>query len=377
MHESQQDVRQAAPQWRGTFLAGRLSVGLLSMHRLLGSKLIGLSAGGLLALAGCAPPPVQQVRLQHFGTEIEIKLGLASEAEAREIFQRLDGKLADWHRRWHAWQPSELTAINQKLASGEAVALRPDLAGLLRRSQQYASESDGLFNPAIGQRLAAWGFQQADPTATTPAPAPIDPATLPRMSALVIDADQQLHSEDRTVQLDLGGIAKGYAMNALLADLRASHVDSAMISLGGDIGVLGDFRGRPWKIGILAGAVDDTPPLAALQLRDGELAFSSGTYARRHDTGDGGSAHHILDPRTGNPALGNRAATVLGADGERLQVASKVLLIAGADWRSYADKLQTPLALVVTAEGVIEVTEALAVRLEASAEERAKWRVVK
>lgn len=330
-----------------------------------------------LILVGCEPPPVQQVRLQHFGTEIEIKLGNASETEAREIFQRLDSQLADWHRRWHAWQPSELTRINQQLAAGEAVTLPADLAGLLRRSQQFSAASDGLFNPAIGRRLADWGFQQADPTATTPAPAAIDPATLPRMSALVIDANSQLRSSDPGVQLDLGGIAKGYAMNALLADLRASHIDSAMINLGGDIGVLGDFRGRPWKIGILAGAVDDTPPLAALQLRDGELAFSSGIYARQHATGDGGNAHHILDPRTGNPAQGNRAATVIGADGERLQVASKVLLIAGADWRTYADKLQTPLALVVTAEGVIEVTEALAVRLEASAAERAKWRVVK
>ncbi|HEX4911517.1 MAG TPA: FAD:protein FMN transferase [Permianibacter sp.] len=326
----------------------------------------------LLALVGCEPAPVQQTRLQHFGTEIEIKLPDTSEARARETFQRLDASLADWHRRWHAWQPSELTALNAALARGETARVAADLAGLLQRSQRYSHLSDGLFNPGLGQRLADWGFQSADPTAPRPAPAAIDPNRLPSMQALAI-VDNQISSRDPALQLDLGGIGKGYALNALLTDLRGHRVPSAFINLGGDIGVLGDFHGRPWKIGILAGPEQ---VIAAMELRHGEMAFSSGDYARRHSTDDGGSAHHILDPRTGNPARGNRAATVIGHDGEQLQVASKVLLIAGNDWRRYADTLATPLALVVNEQGVIEVTEALALRLEAEPSERAKWRLV-
>jgi len=107
----------------------------------------------LLALVGCEPAPVQQTRLQHFGTEIEIKLPDTSEARAREIFQRLDASLADWHRRWHAWQPSELTALNTALGKGETVRVAADLAGLLQRSQHYSERSDGLFNLAYG---VAW-----------------------------------------------------------------------------------------------------------------------------------------------------------------------------------------------------------------------------
>lgn len=326
----------------------------------------------LLALAGCEPAPVQQTRLQHFGTEIEIKLPDTSEARAREIFQRLDASLANWHRRWHAWQPSELTALNAALARGETVPIAADLAGLLQRSQHYSAQSDGLFNPGLGRRLADWGFQAADPTALQPAPAAIDPNRLPSMQALTI-ADNRASSSQPDLQLDLGGIGKGYALNALLADLRGHRIPSAFINLGGDIGVLGDFHGRPWKIGIIAGPEQ---VIAAIELRHGEMAFSSGDYARRHSTDDGGTAHHILDPRTGNPARGNRAATVIGHDGEQLQVASKVLLIAGSDWRRYADTLATPLALVVNEQGVIEVTEALALRLEAEPSERAKWRLV-
>lgn len=327
-----------------------------------------------LVLPGCEPPPVQQTRLQHFGTEIEIKLPDASEAQARETFARMDAKLGDWHRRWHAWQPSELTALNSALSNGETVAISADLAGLLRRSQRFSAETDGLFNPGLGHRLADWGFQRADPTAAAPRPLAVDPQRLPKMSAMTLGADNRISSSDISLQFDLGGIAKGYALNALLEDLQVSHVGGAFINLGGDIGVLGDFRGRPWKIGVLAGPQQ---VIGAIELSDGEQAFSSGIYARQHPTGDGSNAHHILDPRTGNPATDNRAATVIGRDGERLQVASKVLLIAGTDWRHQAEALATPLALVVTAEGVIEVTEALAVRLEADSAERAKWRVVK
>lgn len=338
--------------------------------RLLGTLLAALS------LTSCDEAPIQQTRLQHFGTEIEVKLVGASEQQAREIFQRLDARLGDWHRRWHAWQPSDLTRLNSALQQGQTVPISADLAGLLRRSQRFSADSEQLFNPGLGQRLAAWGFQRADPTAALPTPAAVEASSLPTMAALVIAESGNratVRSEHPDLQLDLGGIAKGYALNQLLIDLARVELAGAYVNLGGDIGVLGSFRGRPWRVGVLAGP---DRVAAAISLQSGEQAFSSGTYFRQHDTDTGEPAHHILDPRTGNPADGNLAVTVIGADGERLQVASKVLLIAGRDWRRHAEALQTPLALVVAADGVIEVTAELAQRLEADAAERAKWRVV-
>lgn len=336
-------------------------------------------ASGILAMLAWSlwqqreRPRDHEARLQHFGTEIRIVLAGTSQAAAEANFRRLDRALADWHRRWHAWQPSELTELNAALGRQQTVSVAADLAGLLRRSQHYAELTDGLFNPALGRRLADWGFQQADPTATTPAPTAIDPARLPRMSDLVWVDTHQLRSRHPDLQLDLGGIAKGYALDSLLADLHRQGVSSALIDLGGDIGVLGRHGEAPWRIGVLAG---NQQSLASVTLADGEQAFSSGTYQRWHPTGDGGKAHHILDPRTGAPADGNQAVTVLGRSGELLQVASKVLLIAGADWRHYAERLDIPLAIVVRADGSVELTAVMAARLEAEASERAKWRIV-
>ncbi len=335
---------------------------------------VAVIAALLLALwrAGQAPAD-HETRLQHFGTSIRIVLSDISPADASRHTDRLDARLADWHRRWHAWQPSELTALNEALGQGQGVAVAADLAGLLRRSQTYAEQTEGLFNPALGRRLADWGFQQADPTAARAAPAALDPERLPRMSDLVWADDGRLHSRHQEMQLDLGGIAKGYALDALLADLRQHGVSNALVDLGGDIGVLGQHRSRPWQVGVLA---DTDRVIASVTLADGELAFSSGTYQPRHPTGDGGSAHHVLDPRTGAPATGNQAVTVLGRDGELLQVASKVLLIAGSDWPRYAKRLGIPLALVVRPDGSVELTAALAARLTAGASERQHWRVL-
>ena len=331
---------------------------------------------GVLALVTCTPesPPPQATTLYHFGTVIEIKLADASEARAQELFRRADAQLGQWHRRWHFWEPSELTALNAALATGEPVPVAVDLAGLIQRSSELANDSEHLFNPALGKRIAAWGFARHDPNAPAPAPAAVDPGRLPKMADLSWDEQGRLISAHPDLQLDLGGIAKGYALNALLTDLRSQGIQRAMVNIGGDIGVLGALPDRHWRIAVLGG--DGKQAVAALDLYDGEQVFSSGTYARRHQTDNGQSAHHIIDPRTGNPAEGNLATTVLGTDGERLQAASKALLIAGSDWRSVARRMQIDLALVIRGDGVIEVTSALAARLEPMEPDGDNWQII-
>ena len=335
---------------------------------------LGAGAVGLF-LQACAPeqPPIQEATFFHFGTQIDVKIAGESEATTTEIFTRTDALLGQWHRRWHAWEPSELTALNEQLEKGETATVSPDLAGLIRRSTTFYVESERLFNPVIGKRLKAWGFQRHDPTAPLPAPEAME-RPVPAMTDLQWLDNNQLKSANPEASLDLGGIAKGYALNALITDFRRHRIERAMINLGGDIGVLGALSDRPWRIGVLGG--DGQEPIAALVLYDGEMAFSSGTYARKHDAGDGKSAHHIIDPRTGNPAEGNLATTVIGTDGERLQAASKVLLIAGEDWRRMSRRMNIDQALVVRSDGVIEITSALAARLEPMSAESDNWLII-
>lgn len=334
----------------------------------------------LAALAACQPTRHwQQRHLFYFGTEIDVQI-YAGSAKGEQVFNQLDSAFKGWHQRWHAWQPSELTALNDGLQAGTAMPVAPDLAGLIKRSQQLSLQSEGLFDPALGQRIKAWGFARDDMTSAAPAAPALDPARLPAMTDLFWQADllsrspsNLLSSRHPDLRLDLGGIAKGYALNAVRKQLQQAGIEHALVNLGGDVLGLGQRGGRPWRIAVQAPAGGEA--LAAFELHTGELAFTSGVYARKHalsvasanaepaTTGNAASAHHIIDPRTGAPAEGNLAVTVLGRDGELLQAASKALLIAGADWPRLASRMGIAEAIVVRADQEVQISPLAAKRL--------------
>lgn len=288
------------------------------------------------------------VRYFYFGTVIEIRV--YSNVDPAPALNEVEDRLRQWHQRFHAWQPSELTALNAALQRGDTVIPADDLADIIKRSQQLAKLSRQLFNPALGKRIALWGFARDNMNAAASAPTDVDPLTLPSMDDLIWQG-KTLRSRHPDLQLDLGGIAKGYALEHLMALLKTRGFNDAMVNIGGDIGVLGQTPQRPWQIAI-RDPDDDTKPLAILTLNDGEMVFTSGTYARQHDS-DKGKAHHIIDPRTGAPSTGNRAVTVVGRDGLLLQAMCKALLIAGDEWPHYAKPAQLTNVFVVLGDGKI------------------------
>lgn len=326
------------------------------------ASLIFLLAAGLLALHSYRnKAQFEGTRSYHFGTWVDTTI-MASPSEALLAQQEIDQRMNQWHQRWHAWQTSELTALNDALQEGKIVQPEPDVAVMIRRSQKLSEEMDGLFNPALGQRIADWGFARTDMNTPAPAPAPVDPKTLPTMADLQWTS-AGLRSLNPHLRLDLGGIAKGYALDALLAGLKKRGISNALVNIGGDVGALGQHRNRPWLIGIEN--PDGDTALARLELFDGERVFTSGTYARHHAT-ESGQAHHIIDPRTGAPAEGNIAVTVLGSDSMRLQAAGKALLITGSNWPALAARLHLEEVLVINAAHGVEISAKMAKRLERS-----------
>jgi thiamine biosynthesis lipoprotein len=171
------------------------------------------------------------------------------------------------------------------------------------------------------------------------------------------------------VQLDFGGYAKGLALDVARRDLQAQGILNALVNIGGNIIALGQRGNRPWRVGIQhprkPGAI------AELDLHDGEAIGTSGDYQRYFVLEDepGGRRYcHIVDPRTGYPAQGVQAVTVVvpkgPAAGIRSDVASKPIFIAGlAGWRQAAEKMGINDALLIDAGGKITVTKALAKRL--------------
>jgi thiamine biosynthesis lipoprotein len=326
-----------------------------------------LAFGLALLLAGCNREHLHQQESYVFGTRVEVITWGASEQDARAATAAVLQEFDRLHRAYHAWEPSELTALNAAIAAGTAqIPVSPELAAMLTDAQAIASTGDELFNPALGQLIALWGFHTDTFTPARPAADALAAAIAarPRMADLTISGTT-VSSRNRAVQLDLGGYAKGYALDRAATLLREKGIHNALINIGGNIMALGSKGEHPWRVGIQHPR--EPRPLASLPLRDGEAIGTSGDYQRFFEL-DGERYCHLLDPRSGQPARGTQAVTVLitprAHAGTLSDATSKPAYLAGEHWREYTRRFGINHGLRVDAQGRIEVTRALRDRLQ-------------
>lgn len=340
-----------------------------------GGRLRSIAAHGLAALlvillAACGRPAQVQQEAYVFGTRVELIVAGEPEDKARRAMADVLAEFDRLHRTYHAWQPSALTDLNAAIGRGEAATVSPELAAMLTDAQRISAAGDGLFDPGIGKLISIWGFQADEFAARLP-----DAAALaawsnsrPGIADLTIAGDK-VTSRNRDVAIDLGGYAKGYALDRAAAILRGQGIGNALVNIGGNVLALGSKNGEPWRVGIQHPRRPG--PLAAVTLADGEAIGTSGDYQRYFEVG-GKRYCHLLDPRSGRPAEGTQAVTVLippAPDaGSRSDALSKPLFIAGGDWPRLARKLGVAAALRIDSSGRIEATAALARRLEFAGE---------
>lgn len=327
-----------------------------------------------LLLSGCGSG--EEVFRQEsfvFGTRVEISIAgterTKAEAAAQAVLQRFDAL----HRKLHAWQPSELSQLNTAFAGGKKQAVDAKLADILLDAQAISMQSEGLFNPAIGTLISLWGFHADLPQTQVPAPSTI--AALVKAAPSMRDvhiANGLVWSDNPAVQIDLGGYAKGYALDEAAALLKQHGIKNALINIGGNVLALGkntsgQSGGRAWKVGIQhprkAGV------LATLELQNSEAIGTSGDYQRYFETG-GKRYCHLIDPRSGYPASTMQSVTILTTGeyaGVRSDTLTKPLFIAGENaLRPLLSKLNATQVLAITADGRVLVTPALQQRLQLS-----------
>jgi thiamine biosynthesis lipoprotein len=298
-----------------------------------------------------------------FGGLTEVELRGVSEPAAAAAFGAIGETLQRDQRAWHPWEMSDLLRLNAALAQGQPYQTSPELAGLLRAAQRAYASSDGLFNAAIGSLVDLWGFHTSDYPITAPPPDGNISATLatqPRMSELQIADDGTVVSTNRTIQLDLNGLAEGYAAEQIAALLHERGIANALINVGGDVLALGRAGERPWRVAISSPQHD---ALADVELQGHEALFSSGNYNKFREV-EGQRWGHVLDPRTGRPAHGTSAVSVIHGDAVAADVASTALMIAGpTDLVRIARGLGVACVALVADDGAIWITPAMQRRL--------------
>lgn len=319
----------------------------------------------LLLLTACGPggPDTDRLTFQAFGTLVDLTLYPAGAHDLALIESELSADLDTMHRSWHAWEPGSLELTNQLLALGGQFSAPPSILPLIERAQELERLTDGLFNPALGRLVAAWGFHQDEPAGPPPSAGTLEAmlADPPRMADIEHDG-VLLRGRHPELQLDFGGLAKGLAVARSLDLLAELGVEYAIVNAGGDLMTLGQPPDRPWRIGLRdprgAGV------LASIRLGAGEALFSSGDYERGYEW-EGERIHHVIDPRSGRPSRGIVSATVLHGDPALADAAATTLMVAGPEqWPTYAQRLGVDHALVVLEDGSVELTPAMEARVE-------------
>ena len=329
-----------------------------------------------LLLNSCGNASVQTAEFFVFGTIVEVSIAGAEPDVVEQAFAELQTQFQSQHRDWHAWEPGKLTTINDALARGIPAAADEDLAELVRLSQETETLSGGRFNPAIGRLVGLWGFHTSDFPILGPAP---DAGAIAALVALnpsthdinVSDANgvASLSSPNPAVQLDFGGIAKGYAVDLACDSLKARGIGNAIVNAGGDLRAYGSKGSQPWRVAIrnpYSQDADGLPGtvLATIDIHEDESVFTSGNYQRFRKTGDGQRFAHILDPRTGWPAHGIAAATVIGQVGWKADAAATAFVVAGLeDWAEVARGFGMDQVLLADANGGLHATPAMLERL--------------
>lgn len=252
---------------------------------------------------------------------------------------------------------SEIWAVNNS-AGIEPVAVSEDVYYVIERSVACGVESDGLFDVTIGPLSRLWDVTSDDPS--VPQQEDIEEAL-----ALVDYRDILLNADDNTVLLarpgqvlDLGGIAKGYALDLCRRVLDERGATQGLISIGGNVLVYKDKNGEPFVVGIRYPVAETDGYFCALEMADSVISTTGG-YERYFEQ-DGVTYQHVLDPRTGWPVQGDiLSVSVILPDGLTADYMSTRMFVGGLDYTLALMRDEGVPAIVVAANNTVYVSASL------------------
>ena len=201
---------------------------------------------------------------------------------------------------------SELARVNREAAE-RPIKISTELFGVVADSLRYSQLTDGAFDITF----ASVGYLYDYRKAIRPNQTQLDKAisNVNFRHVMLEEESSSISFAQPGVRIDLGGIAKGFAVDLAIERARAMGVKHILVSAGGDSRILGDHQGRPWVIGVRH-PMDKKQVIAKIPLTN-EALSTSGDYERYFDE-DGVRYHHIIDPKDGDSARLVHSVTILG-----------------------------------------------------------------
>jgi len=286
------------------------------------------------------------------GTRIAVELWSEDRAQADELIARVMAEMRRIDVLMSTYKPdSQVSRVNAEAAE-HPVKVDADLFELLWTSLEYSRLTEGAFDITYASVGHLYDFRRH----VKPTPEEIARA-LPAVNYRHVILDRATHTVRFArpgVRIDLGGIAKGWAVDQCSELLQRAGVTRAMVTAGGDTRIIGDRFGKPWMVGI-RDPNDRDKTVISIPLTD--AAFStSGDYERYFEE-NGVRYHHILEPASGKPAGGTdadrvRSVTIIGTTATRTDGLSKTIFVLGIDrGMRVLDRLGDVDAIVINGRG--------------------------
>ena len=290
------------------------------------------------------------------GTRVAVQLWSEDPALAERA---MDAVIAEMHRTdelMSTYKPgSQLSQVNEH-AYERPVQVDADIIDVVEKSLEYSRLSDGVFDVTYASVGYLFDYRKhVHPTDAQIA------AALPAVDyrQVVVDHDARtIRFLKPGMRIDLGGIAKGWAVDRGIDILRELGIEHAMVNAGGDTRLLGDRRGKPWIVGI-RDPRNEGKVVTRIPLQD-EALSTSGDYERYFEE-DGVRYHHILEPGTGRSPKAVRSVTVIGPTATHTDGLTKPVFILGVErGLEFIRKVKDAEAIIVDNEGRVFHSEGLA-----------------
>jgi thiamine biosynthesis lipoprotein len=283
------------------------------------------------------------------GTRIAVQLW-ADDPELARL--GIDAVIAEMHRTdrlMSTYKPdSQLSQVNAH-AHERPINVDPDIVDVVARSFEYSRLSDGLFDVTYASVGHLYDYR----TGRHPSDGEIA-AALPSVDYRQVEVDRErctIRFLKPGMRIDLGGFAKGWAVDRGAAILRSLGIRNAMVTAGGDTRFVGDRLGKPWIVGIRDPRRDGAV-VTRLPVVD-EAVSTSGDYERYFEQ-DGVRYHHILVPGTGKSPAAVRSVTIIGPTATHTDGLTKPVFILGVErGMEYLRRVGDVDAVVIDAEGAV------------------------
>ena len=304
----------------------------------------------IAALIADAPHGIAAIQVQHLSRRSASRISMACEyaieaygPDADALPHILEDALDEVDRidrlMSHYKADSPLSRVNREAAQ-HPVAVAPELFDFIAEAMRYQRDSGGAFDVTVGPLMKVWGFFGGDGRLPTRA----ERAAARRLvggSHVILDpASRTIAFDEPGVELDLGGIAKGYAVDRVVALLKGRQIAAALVSSGGStIYALGAPPGRDgWTIS-LQDPLDARKLAMTFELKD--RAVSVAGRSEKSFQAGGVTYSHIMDPRTGMPAQGVLSVAVLARSGTEGDALDDAFFVLGPEHsREYLNRLR-------------------------------------